>query len=431
MLKREIALCLFLVFIGGAFAQDAGDIVEWITFEFLPQCSYDPQDQSARTFGMAGMSIANAQGAEGAFSNPAAIVMGGKNPEVYLGARTNIFGKPKQMEEDILQDLGIDDYDRTYSLYYCLSHLSACVPYAKPNSQVSFAGALSFYRFYDWGTKAQQELSASAIGYDWKIDIGMSGPLNVLSLSGAVGYNEQISGGISLGFPVMSNFGTNLEWEEDAPGYSYHLEAKTTYDMSAPMYRIGGLGKLSMISFGFVYTGAMELEAKDGEVDGEEDGVEFEDDLDNWELEIPGLYGVGAAFSPIKQITVGIEYQSRPWSDYTLRTSDGSSKLGDEDGYTLRLGGEINLDKFALRGGYIMDRTHIEDRDNDPVTFSTITGGLGIKLTNLALDFSAGYTMGNFEGYGIFGGAVFETDISYTLLYARLGATYTLPPLFK
>lgn len=427
MLKKIFMLLIFFAIISRVLAQDPGEIILWGLNDFLPNYGYEPQDQSARTFGMAGISIANAKGAEAAFSNPAALAMDSKNPEIYLDARTNIFGKPKQMNEDDLQDLDIDDYSRNYSLYYCLSHLSACVPYRKPNSPVSYAGGLAFYRHYDWGTKANEKLSTSY--YDREIKLGIGGMLNILSFSGAVNYEDKISGGISLGFPMMSSFGGSMDYEDS---YGYDLEGKADYEVSGSLFKIGILGKFSKISAGFVYTGAMEIEGKDGEVSGEENGVDYEEDLDNWKLKIPGLVAVGATFSPTEMITLGLEYQTRPWEDYTLRISGvGSEDIGDENGYSLRFGGELNLEKVALRAGYIMDKTNLEDRDNDPVTFGTITGGLGIKLTNLAFDFGAGYTMGKFEGLALVDYILVETDISYSLLYARFGATYTLPQLFK
>lgn len=382
---------------------------------YLPHTAYDPQDYTARTFAMGGLTTASAGGAEAVISNPAGMGFNIASTEVLLTGGAHLMGKPQQNEKDVYKDAGFDKYSNKHNFRLNLSNFSTCSGYRMKDVPVGFAGGAAVRRYYDWGAKFTEETDIG--GVETETEVSMSGVLNFLAVAGAVCYDDKYSGGLMLGFRFMSHY--TAEFESKSDGYEYKY--KEEYDASGSLFRFGGLIKpVPMIALGLAYTGGFDLEGEDGEWEAEYDGIKDDGELPDGEYEIPGYLSLGFTFSPNSVVMLGIDYQTRPWEDYT---DDDGNELADNNGFTLRFGGSLNMGAVALRAGYIMDKGPWEDKDRDLITVNTITGGMGFGNQTFTLDFGIGYSFASSDGaYGIT-----DEDMIYNVLKAKISATYRFP----
>ena len=173
-------LAVSLMFLGNAGAQFLGEETH---------LGYQPQDFSARIYGMGGLSTAGARGAEAVFSNPAGMALDIGSTEILLTSRAYLFGKPPQYEEDYYEDFrGWKDYSLNYGFHPNLSNFSAYGPYRERDLGLDFAGGVALRRYYDWGMRGTESYKAAGVEHEW--EGSSAGVLNFLTVAGAVCYQE-------------------------------------------------------------------------------------------------------------------------------------------------------------------------------------------------------------------------------------------------
>lgn len=153
-------------------------------------------------------------------------------------------------------------------------------------------------------------------------------------------------------------------------------------------------------------------------------------------LPFPSSLFAGIAYNVTKDLTVEADYQYVGWSSYdqlSLNIPAGpASPLGGpqkgsvlvknwDNGYLLRIGGEYRMDKFAIRAGFIYDKTPQPDAVVEPMlpdaNRTEITLGLGYQFSkNVAVN--AMYQLISFADRN-------GTLVSKTALYPAIPAVVT------
>lgn len=381
-----------------------------------------PQDFTARTYGMGGVMF-TARGAEAVFLNPAGMAVDVQgNVEMILTTRAYIMGRPPQYDDDVYEDyFGLNDFSCKIPFYSSyISNIGVYAPYQFEDTDINIAGGIAWRRYYDLGGKMIQKFEYQ--GDEQESRTSMSSSLNFLTFAGAICYQEKYAGGLAFGFPFMSNHNADSTFEVKSQDYEFKSSEEA--DISGSFFRLGIVARPTpIVMFSFMYTGAFELDSEDNEWEWEENwgGITSngEGTSPDVELENPSFMALGVAFMPGDIVTLGIEYQNRPWEDYE---ADGS-ELVDDNGFSLRVGGDFDFGGVSLRAGYMMDKYWWVDEDSDLITIHTPTGGLGFGGKAFKVDFSLGYAMAGYDG------AI--GDVKYNLLITRLSLSYMLPLKFQ
>lgn len=371
----------------------------------------EPQDYTARTYSMGGMSSIVSRGAEAVFTNPAGMAIGvGEKAEIAVNGDFTIIGNPPQYDDDYYEDQGYDSYEYKYGFRPNISSISFYGPYRFKESNVDIGGGLAWRRFYDLGSS--ESMSWDMSGTEYEGELGMGSSLNFLTFSGACSYQGKYSGGLSFGMPMFSSHKVVTEDEFDGDKTTSTYEA----DISGSYFRFGTLLQpVPVVTFGLTYTGGFDIDVEDIEWEIEyPDGSKLEGEDDDSELTIPSFLSVGVLFNPTDMFTLGLEYQTRPWEDF----EDDGDEIFEENGYSLRVGGEMSTGSVALRLGYIMDKGPFEDEDEDLVTINTITGGMGLGTETFSVDFGIGYSMANWDAT--------NDEAFYNMLQAKVGFVYNI-----
>jgi hypothetical protein len=408
-MQRSLIVALAVLFIFAFFSEmTALDVWNLVGHEML-----QPQDFSAATYSMGGLTTVGARGAEAVFSNPAGMALGvGDAIAVHLTNRTFIMGNPPHFDDDYYENIGVYDYSAKFNFKTnYLSNIGVNVPYVFPENEITIAGGVAWRRYYDFVggyTGSYKDIT----DYEYETDGSLSSSLNLLEFSGAVAYQGKYAAGLTFGFPLLSAHNESSAYREPAIDYEeeYEEEAK----LSGTLFRLGTIiHPVPMFAFGFSFTGGITMKADDIEWKWKDNlGNNLEGTSPDVELEAPGFISIGANIMPNDMVTLGFEYQTRPWDGYEA----DNTEYWEASGFSLRAGGELDMGSTAVRFGYIMDKGHFYDEDVEPVPVHTITGGLGFGTEKFGVDVGMGYTMGSWE--------FANNDQSYNLLQARFGFTY-------
>jgi hypothetical protein len=381
-----------------------------------------PQDFTARTYGMGGMMV-TARGAEAVFLNPAGMAVNPSgNVEMVLTTRAYVMGRPPTYDDKVYEEnYGIDNFSCKFPFHSSyISNIGVYAPYQFKDSDIGIAGGIAWRRYYDLGGKMTQEYE-DYYG-EHNVEMSLSSGLNFLTIAGAVAYQNKYSGGLAIGFPFMSNHNGDSTYE--VAEQDYKSVTSEEGDVSGSFLRLGVVGQpTEMLMFDLAYTLGFDMEVEDIEWERNisDAGYEYsyEGTSSDVEFENPSFLIIGVAFMPNDIVTIGFEYQNRPWEDYKA----DNVELSDDNGFSLRLGGDLNLGAISLRGGYIMDKLWWIDEDKDLVTIHTPTFGIGFGGEAYSFDISMGYGMATYDGT--------LGDVKYNLLTARAGFSYVLPWKFQ
>ncbi len=147
----------------------------------------------------------------------------------------------------------------------------------------------------------------------------------------------------------------------------------------------------------------------------------FRDQTVKTSLKTPPMVGLGARFTPTKPLQLELDAMYIGWSsydklDFTFEQKEltSSAPKNWNDAFQIRAGGQYEIDKLALRAGFIFDKNPIPDRALDPLLPDADR-----------LDFSAG------AGYAL--GPV-HLDVAYMFVYflsRSVGAENVFPGQYK
>ncbi len=126
------------------------------------------------------------------------------------------------------------------------------------------------------------------------------------------------------------------------------------------------------------------------------------------------LAGVAYQYEKLAILSVDYEYVDYRTSKFTKRNASWVSDANEAIKYTfksasnIRLGGELRLSKFYLRGGYgYYGRPFTSGEDNFELDYRTVSGGVGFREQTFAIDF---------------GFSNMKSDEKYIMYTSRLGS---------
>jgi long-subunit fatty acid transport protein len=133
------------------------------------------------------------------------------------------------------------------------------------------------------------------------------------------------------------------------------------------------------------------------------------EDVEEYEIDVPFFFSVGAAFKATDQLTLAFDYHSRTWSnsnifeDADYDTDLNSIHAGLE--YLMTSGDSV----IPLRLGYYSHPIHDWDHNQDQVVNSVFTLGAGLVMNNFVLDGAFEFEPASIEYKNIY------TEETYTL----------------
>ncbi len=123
-----------------------------------------------------------------------------------------------------------------------------------------------------------------------------------------------------------------------------------------------------------------------------------------YSLLTPAKYTLSATGIIGKKGFISADIENIDYSAMRLRSTDGSNAMeiaNDDirgkytDAFNYRLGGELVIDEFRIRGGYAHYASPFNESKNGNLKSKYITGGLGIKDKNWALDLGLVHMVGD------------------------------------
>ena len=119
-------------------------------------------------------------------------------------------------------------------------------------------------------------------------------------------------------------------------------------------------------------------------------------------LKLPWRGTIGLALNPKGNLTVGLEYEFRPYESVQYVDSDGSETSPWLSASLFHIGAEYRIASWlALRGGMRKQAEVFEPEGNqiigEPVTYSVYSAGIGMFLSGLRLDVTYEYSMMKYE----------------------------------
>ncbi len=126
----------------------------------------------------------------------------------------------------------------------------------------------------------------------------------------------------------------------------------------------------------------------------------------DYTLLTPARYTVSATGIFGKRGFLSADVEAVDYSAMRLRSGSGitntAMEVANDDirkkytsTYNIRIGGELVSDNFRFRGGYASYGSPLKDNSGGNLRSEYVTGGIGIKEENWALDFALVHTLGN------------------------------------
>jgi long-subunit fatty acid transport protein len=281
-------------------------------------------------------------------------------------------------------DIGIDSWDVELSSNFQLNFASFIFPFNVGNLNV--VGGVAYRRMYDFSTELTQTVQ-SPIG-ELEIFDMTSGGINAIAPSIGVQLNEMISAGLTINI---------LTGNEEFEGYQetdgvLESEYKFDQDYSGTAIDIGVLVKpTDQFSIGATFnlphtrTVAQHFESYDP---------------DEFDVDAPMFYNIGAAFRATDELLLAFDYHSRPVEDVEI-DGDPALALEDIDMSSIHFGVEYLAGSgesiIPLRLGYYTDPRYSLDANEKQIVDNVLTAGVGLILGNVILDGSFEWAMQSYD----------------------------------
>jgi hypothetical protein len=386
--------------------------------------TFEPSIIDGRAEALGRTSILSSSAADNVFNNPAAL--GGiESKNVMLSFRMAMGKDSYEYTGSTDEDEASITYNYNYKMHMKINGLAFAMPYMMANPDMKIGFGVGYRNYFDWGFKEEEEIESddSDVETDWTRDF--SGGCSVLTLAGGVLYQGKMSGGLSLSFPFMSSYKSEVEstneYDED---YTYEEDgtAKASFFTLAGAYQINEKATVAL-RLRTAFTMKIEYDV-DADYDEDDDRSRSDESVD---IDVPSELGFALKFTPNTGTNLFIEYLSRGIGEY----KEDNEKIWEKanNGYALRLGGEFGtLNTF--RCGFFMQSDPVfetdddGEREDDPLSEMGFTAGFGTHLgANTTLDVFGGYSFLSYsiDSYDWEYDMDIKEDISYTRL--KFGAT--------
>ncbi len=286
------------------------------------------------------------------------------------------------------------EFDRSTGFQF--NFVSFTVPFNAGDFNL-VAGA-AYRTLYDFNEDLTITFSAEGESVEFTREI--KGGINAISPSVGFALNEVVSFGATV------NFLTG----DDEPTYKFmdQSESLPKVEFSGTNFELGALFKASpQFSLGGKITFPYSLEVK---------GEDFKEDVD-----VPMFYNLGLAFRPSDKVTIAADYHAAPWSK--AEDEDGNP-FTDENANSFHVGLEYlagsGSSVLPLRLGFYTVPTAFVDYNDDAVSFSAVTAGVGIIMDKFILDGSFEYLFGSFAGDNENEWGFPDKQVDYTLSDFRI-----------
>lgn len=366
----------------------------------------------ARARGMGGAFIGVADDATAVGWNPAGLAQLDK-PEASL---VGLFNLKKFSYEITFPDYPEydDKWDETAN-HFAPAFGSLILPTKLADKNLVFA--VAYQRMIDMGNVNKDEdyyydySTGDTLKYERKIKA--SGGLDAISPAVAVQLTPQIM--VGLAGNILIN-GYKTEIEETYPDFSsdyrnYTMESSLSgFNMNA-----GFLGSFNKFNIGAMFRMPFSLKEEPSEneewdltssgwtYNGTATGS-YDESYPEVETSMPFMFGFGVAFKPTDKLTLAADFERRPYSSAEASDDSGSYELGYQDCNQFRVGLEYILSGstavFPVRLGFRTDPRvyngwYGDGTDTSQVVGKVFTGGLGLVMGKLMLDFAYELTLAN------------------------------------
>ncbi len=314
------------------------------------------------------------------------------SPEASVYARFG-FGSMSTDYQDI-------NFDITTGSSFQLNFASLVFPFSVGDLNV--VGGIAYRRVLDF-TK-DFEINAETSGFQQTVKTENSGGIDAISPSIGIQLNEMISAGATVNIMTGS---TDFKTESSGDLGDDLSESKEKY--SGVGIDIGILVKpSSTFQIGANLNLPQTLTIK------ESNGFDNE-----YKLKIPFFFSIGAAIRASDNLTIAADYRSRTWSNAKMEFDGEEMEFTDQNANSFHVGMEYlaqaGKSVVPLRVGFYTLPTPGVDDNDDQITFSGITAGIGVILGTVILDGSFEYVFGSYVG-----DTEDERDVDYTVSDFRI-----------
>ena len=279
------------------------------------------------------------------------------------------------------QDL---NYDVTTGSSFQLNFASLVFPFSV--GDLNIVGGIAYRRVLDFTQNLEENIEID--GFEQTTKTENSGGIDAISPSIGVQLNEMISVGATVNIMTGS---TDYKEEESGDFWDSTEESKEEY--SGVGIDIGILVKPSPT----FQIGANLNLPQTLTIINESNDYDYE-----FKLKIPFFFSIGAAFRASDNLTIAADYRSRAWSNAKVEFDSEEMEFTDQNANSFHVGMEYlaqaGKSVVPLRLGFYTLPTPGLDDNDDQITFSGITAGVGVILGNVILDGSFEYIFGSYVG---------------------------------
>lgn len=247
-----------------------------------------------------------------------------------------------------------------------------------------------------------------------------SGGMNEYNFSVAGNYSDVVYLGATISYTSVNFKETRTHSETNDPADNSNMSMDNfTYSENLSTTGGGFSGRLGIIikAHDYVRVGASlqtpQIISLDDRYDfginstlrnGDNFNFESKKGTYSYSLVTPSRYTLSATGIIGKMGFISADLEGVDYSAMRLRSTDGNNAMEIANGdirnkYTnamnYRIGGELVLDEFRLRGGYASYGSPFKESSTNNLRSDYITGGLGIKDKTWALDLGLVHTLGN------------------------------------
>jgi long-subunit fatty acid transport protein len=300
------------------------------------------------------------------------------SPEASIVARFG-FGSLSADYQDV-------NVDVTTGSSFQLNFASLVFPFAVGDLNV--VGGVAYRRVLDF--TQDYEIKAELMGVEAYNKTENTGGLDAITPALGVQFNEMISAGAAVNIYT----GSTEYMSESKDPFDEPITNEYNEEYSGVGIDIGVLVKPSpTVQIGANFNLPQTITIK------EMNGFEFE-----YELKVPFFFSVGAAIRASDNLTIAADYRGRNWSSAEIEVegADEAFEFTDQNANSVHVGleylAEAGKNVMPLRLGFYTIPTPGVDENDDQVTFSAVTAGLGVIMGTIILDGSFEYVFGSFVG---------------------------------
>jgi len=371
-------------------------------FDHLSE-TFRPAVNDARSRAMGHTALLSASGGESMFYNPAN--MGKINRQMMHVDSRMLYGSTN----DEYYKLN-PEFNKKFKPHLKITGISFAFTHRPPIPKTKIVAGIGYNTYIDLGQTQTIEGWESVFldRIHYKDKVMNHGGLNTLSPAIAVGIKNRYYLGLAINKAILSKVSEAIDHtilsEID---YEYINHSELEVDLSALFFTFGTAVKINQeLDIGFSYRSKFMCRLDNLKTYSRyTNGNDYSFNYESYEVEIdiPAFYGLGISYQVSKQVLLIAEYQSRPFSAIEV---DGE-KYGIDSGNCYGAGLEIQS-KVKYRLGYFSESILKSDEDEtQPKTLNGITGGLGIEIGFVNLDFFGEYATWNYM-QGIYGAGDFK-----------------------